>query len=247
VMSVGALALLLALATVSCGGAEASRKSTESTAIKSAPGDASIAKSIDASEADSAPIRDPSMKFSDDAASDQAAAEEEQERRSEHEQKAAQELRRASEERRLRELQKDAGGEAGGTGPLPSEPAPRDMAPTVQATEAAQPTGREREDSEFEGDTWEAESPRERVEDLVTDLRELLDDAHQEGYRQRVPGGGALSCADVCKLSEAICASSGKICTIATAHPTESWFQGQCQWSRNECRTAGQECRVCTH
>lgn len=242
--SVGALALLLALATVSCGGAEASRKSADATAIKSPPGDASTAKSIDAAEADSAPVRDPSMKFSDDVAGDKA--EEEQQRRSEHERKAAEEQRRASEERRLRELQKDAAGEAGGTGPTPPEPAPRDLAPTVQATEA-QPTGRERQDSEFEGDTWEAESPRERVEDLVTDLRDLLNDAHQEGYRQRVPGGGALSCAEVCKLSEAICASSGKICTIATAHPTESWFQGQCQWSRAECRTAGQECRVCTH
>lgn len=229
----------LLLVVLGCGAAESSRKA-DSAAEESAQGpivkstgDRRTPTSVDV-EKKSSP--DPAPVSHGDDASEARLAEEEAARQSRDE-----ERRRVEAEARNKELLLHDP-----VAPEPSLP-PVDAAPTADI-EAAESGGgrRRREPTEFEGDTWEAETPRERLEDLVSELNELLDDAREGGYQQRVPGGSGLSCTDVCNLSQAICTSSGKICTIATSYPTEGWFQDRCQWSKKECQTAGQQCRACS-
>lgn len=123
--------------------------------------------------------------------------------------------------------------------PPVADPAPRAMdAPTV-AVEAG--------GGGFEGDTYETDDdPRDEVQELEEEIRDEIedytDDHGVESHTQR----GDASCEDVCDLSRAICKSSGKICTISNANPSDGWIAGRCTWSRGECEKAQKRCTHCS-
>jgi len=96
----------------------------------------------------------------------------------------------------------------------------------------------------FEGDTYDGPTDRDEIEELEADIRKQVSSQRSAvaDYDARAP----RTCNDVCDLSEAICASSTKICKIADSHPSEPYFDSRCRWSRKECRTADSHCSQCS-
>jgi hypothetical protein len=53
------------------------------------------------------------------------------------------------------------------------------------------------------------------------------------------------TCADACKLGDAICVDATRICQLAEQLPGDSWAQGKCAGGKASCERARQRCCDC--
>jgi hypothetical protein len=83
---------------------------------------------------------------------------------------------------------------------------------------------------------------RDEVERLTSAIERRVHSAIADQPNVSAP----RTCAEVCELQDAICASSSKICTISDGHPEEGTFAERCQWSREQCAEAAKKCERCS-
>ncbi|MBH25482.1 MAG: hypothetical protein CMH57_13745 [Myxococcales bacterium] len=123
-----------------------------------------------------------------------------------------------------------------------SGPEETGSAPSIKAR-PSQAEAIDVESSGFEGDTFDEDEDevREEVDGLVAELEQLLEHEALQGPKGKAPRG----CQEVCEVSEAICESSGRICDISEANPSDAYIHDRCRWSERECRDANSRCSVC--
>ncbi|MGI5861938.1 MAG: hypothetical protein ACOX6T_07745 [Myxococcales bacterium] len=56
---------------------------------------------------------------------------------------------------------------------------------------------------------------------------------------------GLAACAEVCRLSELVCAAGARICAIAQRHESNSDYANRCLAAKGDCRSARDQCGDC--
>lgn len=94
-----------------------------------------------------------------------------------------------------------------------------------------------------------AADPRAAVDELARELEGQVgsyrEDFGVESGEAEYGRDVVVTCDDICDVKDAICTSSGKICSIAQSYPDDDHIRGRCTWARDECANAEDACTRC--